>query len=148
LKLRPSSASRTSSGAGWYRYEPGKRDPLPDPAVEALIDAFRLDHGVVARKVGDDEIVERCIYALVNEGARLLEEGIAVRASDVDVVYLAGYGFPRHRGGPMFHADTVGLYNVVRSMRKFARNHHADAKFWTPAPSLAKLASEGGRFNP
>jgi len=132
------------TGAGWYRYEPGKRDPVPDPVVEKLI----LDNFPKRRKISDEEIVQRCIYALVNEGARLLEEGIAVRASDIDVVYLSGYGFPRHRGGPMFHADTIGLYNVVRSMRGFARNAHADASFWSPAPQLAKLASEGGRFNP
>jgi 3-hydroxyacyl-CoA dehydrogenase len=136
------------TGAGWYRYEPGRRDAIPDPAVDAVIAAYRAEIGMQPRTIGDDEIVERCIYALVNEGARLLEEGIAVRASDIDVVYLSGYGFPRHRGGPMFHADTIGLYNVVRSMRGFARNAHADASFWSPAPQLAKLASEGGRFNP
>src|SRR5579862_733769 len=135
------------TGAGWYRYEPGRRDAIPDLDVDALINAYRAEIGMQPRTIADDEIVERCIYALVNEGARLLEEGIAVRASDIDVVYVAGYGFPRHRGGPMFHADTVGLYNVVRSMREFARNAHADSKFWTPAPRLAKLASEGGRFN-
>jgi 3-hydroxyacyl-CoA dehydrogenase len=135
------------TGAGWYRYEPGRRDAIPDPAVDALIAAYRAEIGMRPRLVGDDEIVGRCIYALVNEGARLLEEGIAVRASDIDVVYLAGYGFPRHRGGPMFHADSVGLYNVVRSMRSFARNAHADPQFWMPAARLAQLASEGGRFN-
>ena len=91
--------------------------------------------------------MERCIYALVNEGARILEEGIALRASDIDVIYLTGYGFPSFRGGPMFAADTAGLYNVVRSMKRFAANPHGDPGFWTPAPLLAKLAAEGKTFN-
>ncbi len=134
------------TGLGWYRYEPGRRDAIPDPAVDALIAAYRSELGLTARAVGDDEIVGRCILALVNEGARLLEEGIAVRASDIDVVYLTGYGFPRYRGGPMFHADAIGLYNVVRAMHRFAANPHADATFWQPAPLLAKLANEGRTF--
>ena len=135
------------TGLGWYRYEAGRRDPLPDPAVERLIEDYRLEIGVTPRQIGEAEIVERCVYALVNEGARLLEEGIALRASDIDVVYLAGYGFPRHRGGPMFFADTVGLKNVVRAMGLFAQNPHADPTFWTPAPLLARLAAEGKTFN-
>jgi 3-hydroxyacyl-CoA dehydrogenase len=135
------------TGLGWYRYEAGRRDALPDPAVDALIADYRKEHGFSPRKIIEAEIVERCIYALVNEGAQLLEEGIALRASDIDVVYLAGYGFPRYRGGPMFYADTVGLYNVVRTMHRFAANPHGDPKFWTPAPLLAKLAAEGKTFN-
>jgi 3-hydroxyacyl-CoA dehydrogenase len=99
------------------------------------------------RKVGDDEIVERCVLALVNEGARLLDEGIAARASDIDVVYLTGYGFPLHRGGPMLYADMQGLVNVVATMHRFAKNPHGDPKFWEPAPLLAKLAAEGKTFN-
>jgi 3-hydroxyacyl-CoA dehydrogenase len=83
----------------------------------------------------------------VNEGARVLEEGISGKASDVDVVYLTGYGFPRHRGGPMCYADTVGLYNVVRSMRQYARNPNDDAAFWEPAPLLSRLAAEGKSFS-
>ena len=83
----------------------------------------------------------------MNEGARILEEGIALRASDIDVVYLTGYGFPPFRGGPMFAADTAGLYNVVRAMKRFAANPHGDPAFWTPAPLLQKLADEGGTFN-
>ena len=139
--------SGQKTGLGWYRYEAGRRDALPDPAVDALIADYRKEHDFTPRKLSDDEIVERCIYALVNEGAQLLDEGIALRASDIDVVYLAGYGFPRYRGGPMFYADTVGLYNVERAMRRFAANPHGDPGFWRPAPLLAKLATEGGTFN-
>ncbi|HXX82614.1 MAG TPA: 3-hydroxyacyl-CoA dehydrogenase NAD-binding domain-containing protein [Casimicrobiaceae bacterium] len=132
---------------GWYRYQAGRREALADPEVDALIADYRREHGFAPRKIGADEIVERCIYALVNEGAQLLDEGIALRASDIDVVYLAGYGFPRYRGGPMFHADTIGLYNVARSMRRFAANPHGDPGFWRPAPLLAKLAAENKTFN-
>ena len=135
------------SGAGWYRYESGRRDALVDPAVDALIDAYRREIGMAPRKIGDDEIVERCVLALVNEGARVLEEGIAARASDIDLVYLTGYGFPLHRGGPMLYADMLGLYNVVRSLRRMAGNPHADPAFWAPAPLLARLAAEGKAFN-
>jgi 3-hydroxyacyl-CoA dehydrogenase len=134
------------TGAGWYRYEAGKRDPIPDPVTEQLITQYRADNGIAARKVNDSEVVERCIYALVNEGARILEEGIAARASDIDLVYLNGYGFPAHRGGPMLYADTVGLANVVRALRRFAAEPGADAS-WQPAPLLVKLADEGRTFN-
>jgi len=135
------------TGVGWYRYEAGKRDAIPDPAVDELIAGYRKDLGMTPRKVADDEIVERCIFALVNEGARILEEGIAQRASDIDMVYLTGYGFPLYRGGPMLYADTLGLYNVVRSMARLATNAHADPAFWQAAPLLAKLAAEGKTFN-
>ncbi len=135
------------TSAGWYRYEPGGRDALPDPVVDELIATYRKEIGITPRKISNDEIVERCVYALVNEGARILEEGIAQRASDIDMVYLTGYGFPLHRGGPMLYADIVGLYNVVRAAHKFAANSHGDAAFWQPAPLLAKLASEGKTFN-
>jgi 3-hydroxyacyl-CoA dehydrogenase len=135
------------TGAGWYRYQPGSRAALPDPDVDTLVDAYRAEIGVTPRAVAPDEIVERCILALVNEGARVLDDGIALRASDIDVVYLTGYGFPRHRGGPMFHADTLGLYNVVRAMTRIAALPRADATFWEPAPRLARLAAEGGTFN-
>jgi len=135
------------TGAGWYRYEPGKRDPIPDPAVDEIINAYRKEMGIAPRAISDDEIVDRCVYALANEGARILEEGIAQRASDIDMVYLTGYGFPLKRGGPMFHADTVGLDKVVASMKRFAANPHGDPQFWEPAPLLAKLASQGGKFN-
>ncbi|MFL6650475.1 MAG: 3-hydroxyacyl-CoA dehydrogenase NAD-binding domain-containing protein, partial [Sulfurifustaceae bacterium] len=135
------------TGAGWYRYEAGRRDAIPDPVVEKLIVDFRKEKGIAPRKISDEEIIQRCIYALVNEGARILEEGIALRASDIDLVYLTGYGFPLFRGGPMFYADTVGLYSVARSMKHFAASDPRDAKFWEPAPLLAKLAQEGKTFN-
>jgi 3-hydroxyacyl-CoA dehydrogenase len=135
------------TGAGWYRYDAGGREPIPDPEVEAMIAKYRQELGIKPRAIPSEEIVERCIYALVNEGARILEEGIAQRASDVDMVYLTGYGFPRHRGGPLFHADTVGLPDVVESMAKFAANSHGDPAFWKPAPLLARLAEEGKGFN-
>jgi 3-hydroxyacyl-CoA dehydrogenase len=135
------------TGAGWYRYAPGRRDALPDPAVDAIVDAYRKEIGSTPRKIAADEIVDRCILALVNEGARILEDGIAQRASDIDVVYLAGYGFPPWRGGPMLYADLSGLYNVARRMRQFAALPGADAAFWTPAPLLARLAAEGKTFN-
>jgi 3-hydroxyacyl-CoA dehydrogenase len=135
------------TGAGWYRYEPGKRDAIPDPVVEQMIADHRKELGITPRKISDDEIVARCVYALVNEGARILEEGIAQRASDIDMVYLTGYGFPLHRGGPMLYADSVGLYNVARAMKRFGAMPGGDAKFWEPAPLLAKLAADGKTFN-
>lgn len=135
------------TGLGWYRYEAGRRDAIPDPVVEKLIEDYREEIGITPRKISDTEIVERCVFALVNEGARLLEEGIAQRASDIDMVYLTGYGFPLYRGGPMFYADTVGLYSVVHAIDQFAQNPHADPEFWVPAPLLTKLAEEGKTFN-
>ncbi|MFP5486066.1 MAG: 3-hydroxyacyl-CoA dehydrogenase NAD-binding domain-containing protein [Gammaproteobacteria bacterium] len=134
------------TGAGWYRYEAGNRNPLPDSVTEQLIANYRAAHGITPRKISDEEIVERCIFALVNEGARILDEGIAARASDIDLVYLNGYGFPLHRGGPMLYADTVGLPQVVRSLRRFAAEPGADAS-WQPAPLLVRLAEEGRSFN-
>ncbi|MBL8350189.1 MAG: enoyl-CoA hydratase/isomerase family protein [Burkholderiaceae bacterium] len=134
------------TGAGWYRYEAGKRDPIPDALTEQLIDEYRAANGITPRRIRDDEVVERCMFALVNEGARILEEGIAARASDIDIVYLNGYGFPLHRGGPMLYADTVGLPNVVRALRRFAAEPGADPS-WQPAPLLVRLAEEGKNFN-
>ena len=113
------------SGLGWYRYEAGKRDAIPDPLVDKIIDEERKALKIAPRKIPDAEIVDRLVYALVNEGARILEEGIAQRASDIDVVYLAGYGFPVQRGGPMFHASRVGLGRSVRRMKEFAPIQHA-----------------------
>ncbi len=133
------------TGAGWYDYKPGDRKAYPSQVVNDMIVKHSADLGVVRRKVSDQEIVERLVYALVNEAAYILEEGIAMRASDIDMVYLTGYGFPLFRGGPMFYADTVGLFNVVMAMEKYAAGPHGDA--WKPAPLLVKLATEGKTFN-
>ena len=135
------------TGAGWYDYVPGKRDAIPSKLVEDMIAKHREELGAKPRKISDEEIVQRLVYALVNEGAKIVDEGIALRASDIDMVYLTGYGFPLHRGGPMNYADTVGLYNVVATMKRFAQNPADDASFWQPAPLLAKLAAEGKSFS-
>jgi len=135
------------TNAGWYDYVPGKRDAIPSKLVEDMIAEHRKTMGLTPRKISDEEIVQRLVFALVNEGARIVEEGIALRASDIDMVYLTGYGFPLHRGGPMCYADTVGLFNVVQAMKRFAKNPNDDAKFWEPAPLLAKLAAEGKTFS-
>ena len=135
------------TGAGWYDYVPGKRDAIPSKVVEEMIEKHRATLGVTPRKISDDEIVHRLVFALVNEGAKIVDEGIALRASDIDMVYLTGYGFPLHRGGPMCYADTVGLFNVVQTMKRFAKNPLDDASFWQPAPLLAKLAAEGKSFS-
>jgi len=135
------------TGLGWYRYEAGRRDAIPDPAVEKMVADYGAEIGVKGRKIGDEEIVQRLVYALVNEGAAILEEGIAQRASDIDMVYLTGYGFPLYRGGPMFYADEVGLYNVVGAMARLAENPHGDPGFWKPAALLERLAKESKRFN-
>ncbi len=133
------------AGRGWYRYEKGSRKPLPDAEVEELLNSHRREINVQPRKIPDDEIVERCVFALVNEGARILDEGIALRASDIDMVYLTGYGFPPYRGGPMFYADEVGLDKVVSSIRKFQAGYQGGQ--WQLAPLLERLAREGKRFN-
>jgi 3-hydroxyacyl-CoA dehydrogenase len=134
------------TSAGWYDYQAGKRDAIPSPVVEKMIADYRKEAGIAPRKIGDEEIVHRLVYALVNEGARILEEGIAAKASDIDMVYLTGYGFPLHRGGPMCYADSQGLFNVVQAMKRFAGNPRDDAKFWQPAPLLARLVAEGRTF--
>ncbi len=131
-------------GKGWYLYQPGQREPIVDPEVDQMIRECRQSMGITPRQVSTEEVVQRCIFALVNEGSRILAEGIAARASDIDIVYLTGYGFPAYRGGPMFYADEVGLDNVVRTMKRFAAGGNA---FWEPAPLLARLAAEGRTFN-
>ncbi len=133
------------TGAGWYDYKPGDRKPYPSQLVNDMIINHSREIGVERREISDPEIVERLVYALVNEAAYILAEGIAQRASDVDIIYLTGYGFPMHRGGPMFYADTVGLPHVVAAMEKYAGGRHG--KFWKPAPLLVKLAAEGKTFN-
>ena len=134
------------TGAGWYDYQPGQRSALPSAEVAQMIEAHRATLGLAPRRIGDQEIVQRLVYALVNEGARLLEEGIAAKSGDIDMVYLTGYGFPVWRGGPMHFADQQGLLSVVQTMRRFAANPHDDAAFWQPAPLLEKLAAQGGSF--
>ena len=133
------------TGKGFYKYEAGNRKPIPDPDVEQIFSAYRKEISVKPRTISDEEIVERLIYALVNEGAYILEEGIAQRASDIDMVYLTGYGFPPYRGGPMFYADTVGLDKVLKSIEGFQKGYQGQA--WKPAPLLVKLAKEGRKFN-
>jgi 3-hydroxyacyl-CoA dehydrogenase len=135
------------TGAGWYRYG-GDRKPIPDPEVDALIEKTALDAGIARRTISTDEIVERCIYTLVNEGARILEEGPekkkhAQRAADIDVIYMTGYGFPAYRGGPMWYADTVGLKKVYQRVREF---HERFGELWEPAPLLKRLAESGESF--
>ena len=124
------------TGSGWFRYG-DDRKTQPDAEVAAMVQAEARKHGIQQRAISDDEIRDRCLFALVNEGAKVLEEGLAARASDIDVVYLTGYGFPSHRGGPMFYADTAGLDRVLARVREFG---------WTPAPLLERLAANGQRF--
>ena len=108
-----------------------------------MIAEHRKSLGITPRKISDEEIVQRLVFSLVNEAAHILEEGIANKASDIDVVYIFGYGFPVHRGGPLKYADEVGLFNVVQAMKRFQQNPLDDAKFWEPAPLLARLVAEG-----
>ncbi|MYM22272.1 3-hydroxyacyl-CoA dehydrogenase [Duganella sp. FT135W] len=133
------------TGGGWYDYKAGDRKAYPNEQVNAMIVQHSADLGITRRKISDEEIVERLVYSLVNEGALILEEGIALRASDIDMVYLTGYGFPLYRGGPMFYADTVGLPNVLAAISKYAKGHQGQA--WQPAPLLLKLAAEGKLLN-
>lgn len=130
------------TGAGWYRYG-GDRRPIPDPEVHALIERTAIEAGIPRRSISNQEILERCIYTLVNEGARILEEGYAQRAADIDVIYMTGYGFPNYRGGPMWYADTVGLKNVYARVREF---HQRFGELWEPAPLLKRLAESGKTF--
>ncbi|MBV9885611.1 MAG: enoyl-CoA hydratase/isomerase family protein [Acidobacteria bacterium] len=128
--------------AGWYRYDEQRRQ-IPDPEVTELVRGWSREKGIDQREISSDEIVERCIYALVNEGARILDEGFALRAVDIDIIYLNGYGFPAHRGGPMFYADTVGLKRVHDRVCDFERIHGEN---WRPAPLLKRLAEQGKTF--
>jgi 3-hydroxyacyl-CoA dehydrogenase len=130
------------TGAGWYKYDENRR-PMHDPDVDRLIEQVRAEIGRTPREIPADEIVDRTIYALVNEGARILEEGYALRAVDIDIIYINGYGFPAYRGGPMWYADTVGLKRVYERICEFEKEHGA---LWAPAPLLKQLAEEGGTF--
>ena len=131
------------TGAGWYRYEAGSRVPVPDPVVDELIVGVSAELGIARRAVRDDEIVPRLFYPLVNEGAKILDEGVALRASDVDVIWMRGYGFPRYRGGPMFWAGLVGLKTVYDTM---SRLHDEHGEWLKPAPLLERLAAQGRTF--
>ncbi|MET3515189.1 3-hydroxyacyl-CoA dehydrogenase [Pseudacidovorax sp. 1753] len=134
------------TGAGWYDYQAGKRDAIPSKLVEDMIAEHRKQLGITPRKISDEEIVQRLVYSLVNEGAHILEDGIASKASDIDMVYITGYGFPIFRGGPMHYASQQGLFNVVQAMQRFGRNPNDDAKFWEPAGLIRQLVSEGRAF--
>ncbi len=130
------------TGAGWYRYGEDRK-PIPDPDVNELIEITASSTGIERRTIENDEIIERCLYVMINEGARILEEGYALRASDIDIIYLTGYGFPAYRGGPMWYADTVGIKKVYDRVCEFHRRH---GELWEPAPLLRRLAQEGGAF--
>ncbi|MEO6913612.1 MAG: 3-hydroxyacyl-CoA dehydrogenase NAD-binding domain-containing protein, partial [Candidatus Baltobacteraceae bacterium] len=125
------------TGAGFYRYEKGKRDPIPDPQIETLFAEEAAKAGIAAREVGDAEIVKRLVYALINAGANLLNDGVALRPGDIDITYIYGYGFPPHHGGPMWYADEIGVENVYADVKAFG---------WTPSPLLAEIAESGGKF--
>ncbi len=131
------------TGAGWYRYEEGSRVPIPDPAIHELIAGVSAELGIARRQIADDEIVPRCLYPLVNEGAKILDEGLALRAGDIDVIWMHGYGFPRYRGGPMFWADLVGLRTIYDTM---SRLHDEHGEWLEPAPLLRRLAEQGKGF--
>jgi 3-hydroxyacyl-CoA dehydrogenase len=132
------------TGAGWYRYEPGSRTRIPDPLVDEIAAAEAAKRGVTRRTVTDEEIISRIMTALANEGARIIEEGYATRASDIDAVYCYGFGYPRHKGGPMFYADTVGLPAVLARVKEY-REQLGD--YWQPAPLLEKRVAEGRGFH-
>jgi 3-hydroxyacyl-CoA dehydrogenase len=130
------------AGRGWFRYG-DDRKPIPDPEVVELIETVATSAGIRRREVSDSEILERTLYALVNEGARALDEGVAQRAADIDVIYLTGYGFPGYRGGPMFYADSVGLGVIHERVAALHREH---GERWAPAPLLSRLAAAGSSF--
>jgi len=132
------------SGRGYYRYDGADRKRTPDPEAIAMFQAEAQRLGVPQRKPSQQEIQQRCLYAMINEGARILEEGVALRASDIDIVYASGYGFPRYRGGPMFYADTVGLQLILDQILEFQRT--LDPQYWQPSPLLERLAREGKTF--
>ncbi len=130
------------AGAGWYKYDENRR-AIADPEVAALVRQWAASANIARREISSAEIVDRCIYALVNEGARILEQGYAQRSVDIDIIYLNGYGFPAYRGGPMWYADTVGLKNVYERICEFQKQH---GELWTPAPLLQRLAEQGKTF--
>jgi len=140
--LRAQGRFGRKTGAGWYAYEEN-RTARADPEVEALIERAARESGTTRRSIPAEEIVQRTIYALINEGARILEEGYSLRASDIDLVYINGHGFPAYRGGPMRYADETGLQVVYNRILEFRAEHGAN---WEPSPLLARLAASGVRF--
>ncbi|MCP3709419.1 3-hydroxyacyl-CoA dehydrogenase [Paraburkholderia sp. CNPSo 3274] len=143
MKLVEMGRLGQKSGKGWYRYEPGSREPQRDEELERFIVEESARLGITRRPISAEEIVKRCVYGMINEGAKLLEQGIALRASDIDVVYVTGYGFPAHRGGPMYYADQIGIANVYEDVKRL---YEAYGYWWKPAPLLEKLAARNGRF--
>jgi 3-hydroxyacyl-CoA dehydrogenase len=131
------------TGAGYYKYEPGNRKPIPDPEIEKLIVETSAEQGIERRAISDEEILTRCFYSLVNEAADILEEGIALRSSDIDIVWINGYGFPVYRGGPMFWADSVGLDKIYETICQY---RDSQGQFWKPSPLLERLAKDGKGF--
>ena len=131
------------TGAGWYKYDEQRR-ASGDPALPTLLRQWATEAGIAQRTVSAEEIVDRCVYALVNEGARILEEGYAQRAVDIDIIYIYGYGFPAYRGGPMWYADTVGLEKVYARVCEF---HRQFGSLWEPAPLLKQLAAQTRTFS-
>jgi len=130
------------TGAGWYTYDENRR-AIPDPEVTALVRKWAAEAKIPQRRISREEIVDRCLYALVNEGARILEEGYALRSGDIDIIYINGYGFPAHRGGPMWYADAVGLKNVYNRVLEFHKQH---GELWEAAPLLKQLAAQERTF--
>jgi 3-hydroxyacyl-CoA dehydrogenase len=130
------------TGVGWYKYDENRKASA-DPEVAALIRQWTSEAGIAQRQISSEEIVDRCVYTLVNEGARILEEGYALRPVDIDIIYLNGYGFPAYRGGPMWYADTVGLKKVYERIREFQQLH---GSWWEPAPLLKRLAEQSKTF--
>jgi 3-hydroxyacyl-CoA dehydrogenase len=132
------------TGRGFYRYDGPDGERTPDPEVAELVRAEAGRLGIAQRSIDPGEVVSRCVLALVNEGARILEQGIAASPADIDVIWCNGYGFPRYRGGPMFYADTLGLGAVVEAIEALAKEH--GSRYWTPAALLVTLAGEGRSF--
>ncbi|MGF6538608.1 3-hydroxyacyl-CoA dehydrogenase NAD-binding domain-containing protein [Paraburkholderia youngii] len=143
MKLVEMGRLGQKNGKGWYRYEAGDRTPHRDPEIEQYIVEESARLGITRRSIPKEEIIKRCMYGMINEGAKLLEQGIALRASDIDVVYVTGYGFPAKLGGPMYYADQIGLANVYQDIKRLYEEY---GYWWRPAPLLEKLAAGNGRF--
>ncbi|MEX3898615.1 3-hydroxyacyl-CoA dehydrogenase [Paraburkholderia sp. JPY432] len=143
MKLVEMGRLGQKNGKGWYRYEAGDRTPYRDPEIEQYIVEESARLGITRRSIPKEEIIKRCMYGMINEGAKLLEQGIALRASDIDVVYVTGYGFPAKLGGPMYYADQIGLAKVYQDIKRLYEEY---GYWWKPAPLLEKLAAGNGRF--